>query len=263
MRNKIIEMKGIVKRFYVGSPSELEILHGLDLEVLEGEFISIIGASGSGKSTLMNIIGALDRPTEGEYYLDKLLVSTIKDSGLSKIRNQKIGFVFQTFNLIPRSTALNNVELPMLYAGMPKAERRERAEELLALVDMSDRAKHRPNELSGGQKQRICIARALLKKPKVLILDDSTSAVDTATDARIRNAFISEIPGTTKLIIAQRISSVEDADRVLVMDEGRVDAFDTPNNLLKTNAIYQEIYASQVNGGGDFDEGSMEMEAVS
>ena len=117
--------------------------------------------------------------------------------------------------------------------------------------------------VSGGQKQRICIARALLKKPKVLILDDSTSAVDTATDARIRNAFISEIPGTTKLIIAQRISSVEDADRVLVMDEGRVDAFDTPNNLLKTNAIYQEIYASQVNGGGDFDEGSMEMEAVS
>ena len=159
MRNKIIEMKGIVKRFYVGSPNELEILHGLDLEVLDGEFISIIGASGSGKSTLMNIIGALDRPTEGEYYLDQLLVSTIKDSGLSKIRNQKIGFVFQTFNLIPRSTALSNVELPMLYAGVPKAERRERAEELLALVDMSDRAKHRPNELSGGQKQRIAIAR--------------------------------------------------------------------------------------------------------
>lgn len=128
MRNKIIEMKGIVKRFYVGSPNELEILHGLDLEVLDGEFISIIGASGSGKSTLMNIIGALDRPTEGEYYLDQLLVSTIKDSGLSKIRNQKIGFVFQTFNLIPRSTALSNVELPMLYAGVPKAERRERAD---------------------------------------------------------------------------------------------------------------------------------------
>ena len=162
MRNKIIEMKGIVKRFYVGSPNELEILHGLDLEVLDGEFISIIGASGSGKSTLMNIIGALDRPTEGEYYLDQLLVSTIKDSGLSKIRNQKIGFVFQTFNLIPRSTALSNVELPMLYAGVPKAERRERAEELLALVDMSDRAKHRPNELSGGQKQRIAIALYLI-----------------------------------------------------------------------------------------------------
>lgn len=191
MRNKIIEMKGIVKRFYVGSPNELEILHGLDLEVLDGEFISIIGASGSGKSTLMNIIGALDRPTEGEYYLDQLLVSTIKDSGLSKIRNQKIGFVFQTFNLIPRSTALSNVELPMLYAGVPKAERRERAEELLALVDMSDRAKHRPNELSGGQKQRIAIARAMANDPSIILADEPTGALDSKTGRMVMDISMS------------------------------------------------------------------------
>lgn len=224
MRNKIIEMKGIVKRFYVGSPNELEILHGLDLEVLEGEFISIIGASGSGKSTLMNIIGALDRPTEGEYYLDQLLVSTIKDSGLSKIRNQKIGFVFQTFNLIPRSTALSNVELPMLYAGMPKAERRERAEELLELVDMSDRAKHRPNELSGGQKQRIAIARAMANDPSIILADEPTGALDSKTGRMVMDIFheLHEKQGKTIILITHNPELADETERIITLSDGSI-----------------------------------------
>ena len=224
MRNKIIEMKGIVKRFYVGSPNELEILHGLDLEVLDGEFISIIGASGSGKSTLMNIIGALDRPTEGEYYLDQLLVSTIKDSGLSKIRNQKIGFVFQTFNLIPRSTALSNVELPMLYAGVPKAERRERAEELLALVDMSDRAKHRPNELSGGQKQRIAIARAMANDPSIILADEPTGALDSKTGRLVMDIFheLHEKQGKTIILITHNPELADETERIITLSDGNI-----------------------------------------
>ena len=224
MRNKIIEMKGIVKRFYVGSPNELEILHGLDMEVLDGEFISIIGASGSGKSTLMNIIGALDRPTEGEYYLDQLLVSTIKDSGLSKIRNQKIGFVFQTFNLIPRSTALSNVELPMLYAGVPKAERRERAEELLALVDMSDRAKHRPNELSGGQKQRIAIARAMANDPSIILADEPTGALDSKTGRMVMDIFheLHEKQGKTIILITHNPELADETERIITLSDGNI-----------------------------------------
>ena len=253
-KKRVIDLKHIVKRFYIGQPNELEILHKIDLSVEKGEFISIVGESGSGKSTLMNIIGALDRPTEGEYYLEGTDVCLAKDKKLSELRNQKIGFIFQTYNLIARTTALSNVELPMLYAGVTKAERTARAQELLALVGMKDRMQHRPDELSGGQKQRLCIARALLKKPKILILDDSTSAVDTATDARIRQAFAREIPGTTKLIIAQRVSSVEHADRIIVMHEGEVDGFGTHEQLLASNEIYRDVYESQTGGNGDFDE---------
>ena len=148
----VIEMHGIVKTFYQNTPNELEILHGIDLTIREGEFISIVGASGSGKSTLMNIIGALDHQTAGEYILDGVPMTEMSSNKLSQIRNEKIGFVFQTFNLIPRSTALGNVELPMMYAGVSKGDRSRRAMELLELVGMKDRARHRPNELSGGQK---------------------------------------------------------------------------------------------------------------
>lgn len=161
----IIEMKGIVKRFYIGQPNELEILRGIDLVVRRGEFISIVGASGSGKSTLMNIIGALDRPTEGSYLLDSVPMAQVPDDMLSEIRNLKIGFVFQTFNLIARTTAQSNVELPMLYAGVPRARRAARAAELLEQVGMTDRRRHLPSELSGGQKQRVAIARAMANDP--------------------------------------------------------------------------------------------------
>ncbi|NTV77872.1 MAG: ABC transporter ATP-binding protein, partial [Clostridiales bacterium] len=161
LNNEIISMKGIIKRFYIGHPNELEILHGINLEVKQGEFVSIVGASGSGKSTLMNVIGALDRATEGSYYLDGTVIEEAHDMELSSIRNQKIGFVFQNFNLIPRTNALQNVALPLLYAGKGEKERIEKSKELLEMVGMKDRMDHQPSELSGGQKQRVAIARAM------------------------------------------------------------------------------------------------------
>ena len=169
MNENIIEMKNIVKSFYIGTPNQLDILKNIDITIREGEFVAIVGASGSGKSTLMNIIGALDRQTSGTYILDDSNIDEVSDDGLSKIRNKKIGFVFQTFNLIPRSTALKNVELPMLYAGLGRKERLERAENLLKLVGMEDRMTHVPNELSGGQKQRVAIARALANEPSIIL----------------------------------------------------------------------------------------------
>lgn len=179
--NIIIDLKGIIKRFYVGQPNELEILHGIDLKVQEGEFVSIVGSSGSGKTTMMNIIGVLDRPTEGDYILDGMDVAHAKDKELSMIRNRKIGFVFQTYNLISRTSALKNVELPMLYAGVGKRERTERAKELLAMVGMDERIRHNPDELSGGQKQRVAIARAMANDPALILADEPTGALDSKT----------------------------------------------------------------------------------
>lgn len=182
----IIELKGIVKRFYIGQPNELEILHGIDLSVKEGEFVSIVGASGSGKTTLMNIIGVLDRLTEGEYILDGVDVAKAKDKELSGIRNQKIGFVFQTYNLISRTSALRNVELPMMYAGVGKKERQERAKHYLEMVGMQDRMTHKPDELSGGQKQRVSIARAMTNNPSIILADEPTGALDSRKVRKIR-----------------------------------------------------------------------------
>lgn len=169
-QHTMIELHHIIKRF-IGQPNELEILHGIDLKVNKGEFVSIVGSSGSGKTTMMNIIGILDRPTEGEYMLDGVDVAGAKDKELSMIRNQKIGFVFQTYNLISRTSALKNVELPMLYAGVGKKERTERAKELLAMVGMEERMTHNPDELSGGQKQRVAIARAMANDPSIILAD--------------------------------------------------------------------------------------------
>ena len=154
MARKLITMRNIIKRYYIGQPNELQILNGINLDIHEGEFVSIVGASGSGKSTLMNMIGALDKPTEGTYYPNDTDVSSLNDKQLSEIRNKEIGFVFQTFNLIPRTNALKYVELPMLYAGIGKKDREKRAMDLLRIVEMEDRYTHKPNELSGGQKQR-------------------------------------------------------------------------------------------------------------
>ena len=159
----LIEMKEIIKRYNIGTESEIEILHGIDLKIYEGEFVAIVGESGSGKSTLMNIIGVLDKQTEGEYYLDGIDIKNANEEEMNVIRNKKIGFVFQNFNLIGRTSALKNVELPMLYAGVPAEERTKRAKELLSKVGMASRANHMPNELSGGQKQRVAIARSFSK----------------------------------------------------------------------------------------------------
>jgi len=189
MKQNIIEMQDIVKKFYIGTPNELTILKGMSLHVAEGEFVSIVGASGSGKSTLMNIIGALDHPTEGEYILSGESINDMKGNKLSDIRNRKIGFVFQTFNLIPRTTALKNVELPMLYGGMGSRERTGRARELLEMVGMGDRMKHLPSELSGGQKQRVAIARSMANNPDIILADEPTGALDTETGRLVMDLF--------------------------------------------------------------------------
>ncbi len=222
MSKTIIEMKGIRKSFYVGEPHELEILHGIDLKVNEGEFVSIVGASGSGKSTLMNIIGVLDRATEGEYYLDGESVEEADDEELSHIRNQKIGFVFQTFNLIPRTSALLNVELPMMYAGISKKKRSERARELLELVEMSDRASHLPNELSGGQKQRVSIARAMANDPAIILADEPTGALDSKTGRLVMDLFhkLNKEQGKTIVLITHNPELAAETDRIFTMRDG-------------------------------------------
>lgn len=222
MSKTLIEMKGIVKRFYVGQPNELEILHGIDLTVKEGEFLSIVGASGSGKSTLMNVIGVLDRPTLGTYILDGTDVQGAKDSELSHIRNQKIGFVFQNFNLISRTNALRNVELPMLYAGVGQKERTQRARELLDLVGMGDRVLHQPNELSGGQKQRVAIARAMANNPAIILADEPTGALDSKTGRMVMDLFhkLNTEQGKTIILITHNMDLAKETSRILTMRDG-------------------------------------------
>ncbi len=219
---QLIRMRGIVKRFYVGQPNELEILHGIDLDVNEGEFVSIVGASGSGKSTLMNMIGVLDRPTEGTYWLDGTDVEDAADDELSQIRNRKIGFVFQNFNLISRTNALRNVELPMMYAGVPQKKRTQRAEELLDLVGMADRMLHQPNELSGGQKQRVAIARAMANDPAIILADEPTGALDSKTGRMVMDLFhrLNREQGKTIVLITHNQELAEETGRILTMRDG-------------------------------------------
>ncbi len=222
MSGPIIQMQGIIKRYYIGKPNELEILHGIDLTVHEGEFVAIVGESGSGKSTLMNIIGALDRPTEGGYALDGVEVAAAKDKQLSAIRNQKIGFVFQTFNLVGRTSALKNVELPMLYAGLPARQRSARAKELLEMVGMGDRAKHEPSELSGGQKQRVAIARALANRPALLLADEPTGALDSATSRTVMDIFHRlHAEGMTIVLITHSQELAGECGRILTLRDGQ------------------------------------------
>ena len=223
----IIVMRDIIKRFYIGTPNELQILNGISLDVKKGEFLSIVGASGSGKSTLMNIIGALDRPTEGTYLLDGLRVDQAKDDQLSVIRNRKIGFVFQTFNLIPRTSALKNVELPMLYANVPLAKRTARAKELLEMVEMSDRMDHMPNELSGGQKQRVAIARAMANDPAIILADEPTGALDSKTGRLVMDLFhtLHKKQGKTIVLITHNYQLATETDRIITPNgSGEVEA---------------------------------------
>lgn len=223
-REKTIELTGIVKRFYIGKPHELEILHGIDLTVYKGEFVSIVGASGSGKSTLMNIIGVLDRPTEGEYRLDGLDISALKDQELSRIRNQKIGFVFQTYNLISRTSALKNVELPMMYAGIGRKERAQRARYYLEMVGMEERMSHKPDELSGGQKQRVAIARAMANDPSIILADEPTGALDSKTGRRIMDIFhrLNREEGKTIVLITHSNELAAETDRIITIRDGEI-----------------------------------------
>ena len=220
----VIQMDGIIKRYYEGKENELEILHGIDLTVRQGDFVAIVGESGSGKSTLMNIIGALDKPTSGTYLLDGTNVQAMPDSQLSVIRNKKIGFVFQNFNLIGRTSALKNVELPMLYAHVPPRQRTQRAKELLAAVGMAERADHQPNELSGGQKQRVAIARAMANDPSLLLADEPTGALDSATSRTVMDIFhrLNRQQGKTIVLITHSQQLAEECPRILTLIDGRI-----------------------------------------
>ncbi len=223
-KRAIIEMNNIVKRYFIGKPNELEVLHGVNLTVYEGEFVAVVGPSGSGKSTLMNMIGALDLPTMGQYKLDGFDMFNAEEDDLSAIRNKKIGFVFQTYNLIARMTALKNVELPMLYAGMGKRERNERAKQLLEMMGMGERMGHNPDELSGGQKQRVAIARGMANDPAIILADEPTGALDSSTGRLIMDIFhrLNKEQGKTIVLITHSPELAEETQRIMTLHDGMI-----------------------------------------
>lgn len=223
MTRRLIEMSGIVKSFSLGKTGTLTVLHGCDLQINSGEFVSIVGASGSGKSTLMNIIGLLDRPTQGNYLLTGKDVSSLSDDQQAQYRSEHIGFVFQNFNLVARMSARKNVEMPMMYAGVGKKERTRRANELLELVGMADRANHQPSELSGGQKQRVAIARALANDPDILLADEPTGALDSTTGRMVMDVFHSlNEAGRTIVFITHNPELAAETTRIVTMVDGLI-----------------------------------------
>ena len=218
----VIELKNIIKEYKLGK-EKLRVLHGIDLTVKAGEFIALMGPSGSGKSTLMNIIGCLDTPSAGEYTLQNQKVSSLKDDELAKVRNESIGFIFQNFNLMPKMTALENVELPLVYAGINSKKRKEKAEASLTNVGLADRMTHKPNELSGGQKQRVAVARSLVNNPSLLLADEPTGNLDTATSIEIMNLFHQlHDAGNTIIIVTHEEDIAQHAHRIIRLTDGRV-----------------------------------------
>ncbi|HXE04599.1 MAG TPA: ABC transporter ATP-binding protein [Bryobacteraceae bacterium] len=229
-RGEQLRQEGIVIRTYdlwktyIMGDQEIHAVSGVDIEIHRGEYVAIMGPSGSGKSTLMNLIGCLDSPTKGHYFLNGKLVSDMDDDELARIRNKEIGFVFQTFNLLARASALHNVELPLIYAGIPTSERADRAREALRAVDLEQRMLHKPNELSGGQRQRVAIARALVNKPSILLADEPTGALDTATGSEIMALFERlHQEGNTIVLVTHEPDIAMHAHRVIHIRDGRVD----------------------------------------
>jgi len=209
---------------YVMGDQEIHAVSGVDIEIRRGEYVAIMGPSGSGKSTLMNLIGCLDSPTSGHYFLNGNLVSDMTDDELARIRNKEIGFVFQTFNLLARATALHNVELPLIYAGIKSSDRQERAKEAMRAVDLEQRMLHKPNELSGGQRQRVAVARALVNKPSILLADEPTGALDTATGNEIMALFDKlHHEGNTIVLVTHELDIAMHAERVIHIRDGKVE----------------------------------------
>jgi len=221
--NNVIDIKGITRNFQLGQET-VKVLKGIDLTIEKGEYVAFMGPSGSGKSTLMNLLGCLDTPTSGSYILNGADVSTMTDDQLAEIRNKEIGFVFQTFNLLPRTTALDNVALPMIYAGKSKTERNERAAEVLKNVGLADRMDHKPNQLSGGQRQRVAVGRALVNKPSIILADEPTGNLDSKTSVEIMNLF-DEIhaAGNTVILVTHEEDIAEHAHRIIRLRDGVIE----------------------------------------
>lgn len=218
----IISLDNIIRNFPLGK-EVVKVLRGISLDIKKGEYVALMGPSGSGKSTLMNLLGCLDTPTSGSYLLNGTNVSHLNDNELAEIRNREIGFVFQTFNLLPRSTALDNVALPMVYAGKPEKERIARAKKVLADVGLSDRMDHKPNELSGGQRQRVAVGRALVNNPSIILADEPTGNLDSTTSVEIMNLF-DEIhaQGNTVILVTHEEDIAEHAHRIIRLKDGEV-----------------------------------------
>lgn len=221
--NDVILLKKIVRNFALGSQT-VKVLKGIDLSIKHNEYVALMGPSGSGKSTVMNLLGCLDTPTSGEYWLNGKDVSRLTDNDLAEIRNSEIGFVFQTFNLLPRSTALENVMLPLIYAGMGSKERKERAEEVLTQVGLADRMDHRPNQLSGGQRQRVAVARALVNRPSIILADEPTGNLDSKTSVEIMNLF-NEIHsnGNTVILVTHEEEIALHSNRIIRLRDGEIE----------------------------------------
>jgi putative ABC transport system ATP-binding protein len=234
MANPLINITEIKRDFVLGDEI-VYVLKGIDLEIKKGEYVALMGPSGSGKSTLMNLLGCLDTPTSGTYILNGKDVSKMKDDELAEIRNKEIGFVFQTFNLLPRTTALDNVALPMIYAGYSKSARRARAEEVLTQVGLADRMDHHPNQLSGGQRQRVAVARALVNNPSIILADEPTGNLDSKTSVEIMKLF-NEIHanGNTVILVTHEEEIAEYAHRVIRLRDGIVES-DTRKEVKQSN----------------------------
>lgn len=227
---KVIEIRNIIRNFQLGQ-EVVHVLKGIDLDIEKGEYVAIMGPSGSGKSTLMNLLGCLDTPTSGKYILNGKDVSQMSDDELADIRNKEIGFVFQTFNLLPRTTALENVALPMVYSGIAKADRMKRAEEVLTNVGLADRMDHKPNQLSGGQRQRVAVGRALVNRPSIILADEPTGNLDSKTSVEIMHLF-DEIhnAGNTVILVTHEEDVARHAHRIIRLKDGMIES-DTGNKV--------------------------------
>ena len=220
----ILQLRGITRDFKLGAQT-VHVLKGIDLDISKNEYVALMGPSGSGKSTLMNLLGCLDTPTSGSYELNGTDVSSLNDNALAEIRNSEIGFVFQTFNLLPRSTALENVALPLVYAGLSKEERLARAAEVLEQVGLADRMDHRPNQLSGGQRQRVAVARALVNKPALILADEPTGNLDSKTSIEIMKLFDDiQAAGNTVVLVTHEEDIAQHAKRVIRLVDGNIDS---------------------------------------